>query len=1319
MPMVTTRILVIEDESAHAEAIRRSVECLEGAEVRLMASLREFRDQGPAWNPHLVLMDLNLPDGRAIDVLGDPAEPKDFPIVVMTSYGSEATAVEAIKRGAFDYLVKSPDTFRGLARTLERLLREWQVYQDARVAQRQLAASEAKFRSLSESSPDFIIRYDQEHRHTYLNPAALKMLGRSAAAILGKTHRECGYPEDLCRFWEAKIEHVFQTAQPIRTEFDFPSPAGLVTHDWSLTPELDGEGRVCAVVGISRDITERRHMEAALREAHQFNANIIQGAQEGIIVYGLDLKYLVWNAFMEDLSGLPASEVLGRHPLELFPFLREAGVIERLERILAGESVPSIEFPFRVANTGKVGWTTDTSAPLINSKGEIIGVIGMVRDITDQKGAEQALETASQRFQRVSAMTSDIAYSCSAEKGGAFVIDWITGAADRITGYSIEEITAHGCWRFLVVEEDRALFDRWVVGLAPDTQGSCELRIRHKQGDLLWISSFAECISTGSPGKHLLYGALTDITERRRTEEALRTSRELFTRAFAISPDSININRLEDGVYVAINEGFTRITGYTEADVLGNSSLSATSQLWVNPKDREALVAGLKATGEVIGLEAAFRMKEGQQIIGLMSARLLEIGGTPHILSITRDITERKRAEEALHEREELLRLSLQGADLGAWDWELTTGRVTVNERWSEMLGYRPGELDPHKDRFEARIHPDDYTNVKGALEAHLRGETASYESTHRVRRKTGEWLWVLDRGRVIQRSKQGEPLRMCGTHLDVTNGKTHSLLEEARLRLIEFSLNHSLDEFLQATVDEACCLTDSPVGFYHFLEDDEQTIILHAWSTRTRQEFCTAEGSGTHYPVAQAGVWADCVRQRCAVIHNDYSQAPNRKGLPPGHTQVQREMVLPLFRGGRIVAILGVGNKADLYGEYDLQIVEKLAEVAWVIAERKRAEEQQRHLQSQLQQAQKMESLGSLAGGVAHDMNNVLGAILGLASANLETQPANSPTYRAFDTISKAALRGGQMVKSLLSFARQSPAEAQDLDMNVILREEIRLLERTTLSKVRLVVDLAPDLRPIRGDASALTHAFMNLCVNAVDAMPENGTLTLRTRNVDNEWIEVQVEDTGTGMSKEIQAKALDPFFTTKGVGKGTGLGLSMAYSTVKAHQGQLEIQSEPGQGTCVSMRFPACAVAPPLPAPAPLPSVVSAPGSLSVLLVDDDELIQSSIQMLLEVLGHQAIPAACGEEALAKLEGGLRPDVVILDMNMPGLGGAGTLPRLRLLNPTVPVLLATGRADQTALELVNAHAHVTLLSKPFSMKELKQGLEHFAKPKTTEYAP
>ena len=251
--------------------------------------------------------------------------------------------------------------------------------------------------------------------------------------------------------------------------------------------------------------------------------------------------------------------------------------------------------------------------------------------------------------------------------------------------------------------------------------------------------------------------------------------------------------------------------------------------------------------------------------------------------------------------------------------------------------------------------------------------------------------------------------------------------------------------------------------------------------------------------------------------------------------------------------------------------------------------------------------------------------------------------------------------------------------------------------------MNLSPDLHPILGDASALTHAFMNLCVNAVDAMPEDGTLTLQTRNLEGPWVEVLVADTGTGMSRDVMDKALDPFFTTKEVGKGTGLGLSIVYRTVKAHQGELELLSEPGLGTQVKLRFPVSRGTS-LVAPTPVGrSSVALLAGLKVLLIDDDDLIQYSLREVIEALGCQVQSAYSGEEALAALEAGAEPGLIILDLNMPGLGGAGTLPRLRALRPGLPILLSTGRVDQTALDLAAAHEGVLLLPKPFTMGELE----------------
>jgi len=369
-----------------------------------------------------------------------------------------------------------------------------------------------------------------------------------------------------------------------------------------------------------------------------------------------------------------------------------------------------------------------------------------------------------------------------------------------------------------------------------------------------------------------------------------------------------------------------------------------------------------------------------------------------------------------------------------------------------------------------------------------------------------------------------------------------------------------------------------------------------------------------------------------------------------------------------------------------------------------KLAELERHRLQTEVEQMQKLESLGRLAGGVAHDMNNVLGAILALASTQVASLPGGSPVQSSLETICAAAARGSDLVKRLLAFSRKAPGEKHQLNLNALLLEVARLLERTTLAKVHLEMDLAPDLHPILGDGSELTHAFVNICVNAVDAMSDGGTLIFRTGNLGLNEVQAIVEDNGCGMPRDVLDRALDPFFTTKPPGEGTGLGLSLVFRTVNAHGGHLRIRSEPGRGTWVTMTFPATVPQTPQARegdPCQGPEVEMP--ALQVLLVDDDELIQTSTRMMVEALGHTVTSCLDGEAALQLLAQGFRPDAVILDLNMPGLGGKGTLPRLRGLCPQVPVMLSTGRADQEALDLAASVPLVTLLPKPYSFEALR----------------
>jgi signal transduction histidine kinase len=406
-------------------------------------------------------------------------------------------------------------------------------------------------------------------------------------------------------------------------------------------------------------------------------------------------------------------------------------------------------------------------------------------------------------------------------------------------------------------------------------------------------------------------------------------------------------------------------------------------------------------------------------------------------------------------------------------------------------------------------------------------------------------------------------------------------------------------------------------------------------------------------------------------------------------------------------IRLTGRAEQADALGVDGVPPVRALLVAAVDISAEKQSEEARNLITAQLHQAQKLESVGRLASGIAHEMNNVLGAVVALASVGAGSIEAGPKAQRDFETIRRAAMRGAQVVKTLLGFARKGPVEVRELDVNALLREQASLLSRTTLARVRVALDLVDSFPAVRGDEAAVCSAVMNLCLNAIDAMPEGGQLTLRTRRIYPDWVEIQVEDTGSGMSEDVRNNAFDPFFTTKPHGKGTGLGLSIVQNTVMAHGGQISIDSQSAVGTRVTMRFPAAKPHAPdtgIPVSAVPPAAAHV---REVLAIDDDEFVLEAIGATLEYLGHRGVGAQSGEAALEKIEAGLRPDLVILDMNMPGMGGLGALPRIRALLPKVPILLSTGRPDQSALDLIASQPGVSLLAKPFSADELKKRID------------
>jgi two-component system, cell cycle sensor histidine kinase and response regulator CckA len=375
-----------------------------------------------------------------------------------------------------------------------------------------------------------------------------------------------------------------------------------------------------------------------------------------------------------------------------------------------------------------------------------------------------------------------------------------------------------------------------------------------------------------------------------------------------------------------------------------------------------------------------------------------------------------------------------------------------------------------------------------------------------------------------------------------------------------------------------------------------------------------------------------------------------------------------------------------------------------------------QRELERQFLQAQKLESVGRLAGGVAHDFNNLLTVILNCAGfLELDRQEGRMPNAEHIESIRAAGERAGQLTRQLLAFARKQVIAPVVLDLNTVVRASESLLLRVLGEDVELVVKTQAGLWPVVGDRGQIEQALMNLVVNARDAMPDGGRLEIETRCVETlldatrehprgvpgKWVQLIVRDSGTGMTDEVKAHLFEPFFTTKEQGKGTGLGLATVHGIVSQSGGHIRVVSEPGQGTRFELSFPR--VLAPVAAPEPPPAFAGAGGSETILLIEDDALVRDVTRSLLRAGGYHVLEARSGHEALEVVRRhGAPPGLVMADVVMPGMSGPEVVQVLRETYPGLRALYVSGHLeDSSALRRALVAKH-EFLAKPFTGKAL-----------------
>jgi PAS domain S-box-containing protein len=916
-----------------------------------------------------------------------------------------------------------------------------------------------------------------------------------------------------------------------------------------------------------------------------------------------------------------------------------------------------------------------------------------------------------------------------------------------------------------------------------------------------------------------------DITKRKEAEHAKNEQTKLLSTLINGLPDIVALQRPDHSI-IFYNQAGYDFLGKSPSEINDHKCFSLIGRDNVC-KPCATSKAGL--SGQIETIEKYFPEKDTW--LEARALPVLDDNGNPSmVIQILRDVTDRKRSEEALRKSEERLRLAMEATSDGVWDWDIETGEVLRSPGFFSMLGYDSEEFSGRLDEWQRLVHPDDFGPTIEALNDYFNGKRDIYEVEFRMSAKSGDFVWILSRGKIVSRGPDGKPLRMIGTHADITERKRAEKLTIIRMTLLEYAAAHSTEELLQKTLDEVIEMTNSFIGFYHFVEDDQVTLNLQAWSTRTINEFCRAEGKGLHYSIDQAGVWVDCVHERKPVIHNDYSALRHRKGMPSGHAPVIRELVAPVLRSDRTVAILGVGNKPSNYTEKDAEIVSYLADVAWEIIQRKLAEEERirlitaieqsaemvvmtdatgtilyanpafekitgysreevignkpnilksgQHkddfyeqlwktitsgevwsghivnrkkdgslfeeestispvkddsgkianyvavkrdvtrevsLQAQLLQAQKMEAVGTLAGGIAHDFNNILQVTLGYSEMLLQDKEEGDPENADLKKILHAAKNGAELVQSLLTFSRKVEPKFVQLSVNRQITQVEKLLRRTIPRMIEIRVNLDPDVSEINADPTQIEQILMNLAVNARDAMPDGGTITIRTQDVTldadycsfhaeatpGDYVLLSVSDTGHGMQQETLQHIFEPFYTTKELGRGTGLGLAIIYGIVKQHGGHIACHSEVGKGTRFQIYLPAIKTE----ADTDTESTAEMPafGTETVLIVDDEEFVRELGCRILMRNGYTVLTAADGEEAL-KVYSREKNTIalVILDLIMPTMGGKDCLSKLLTLNSQVKVLIASGySADSSMKECLEIGAK-GFVPKPFRFKEL-----------------
>jgi PAS domain S-box-containing protein len=793
----------------------------------------------------------------------------------------------------------------------------------------------------------------------------------------------------------------------------------------------------------------------------------------------------------------------------------------------------------------------------------------------------------------------------------------------------------------------------------------------------------------------------------------------------------------------------------------------------IHPGDVDRVMAALNgAVAEGAPYEAEYRLLGGPEERVVVARGDVEVGpdGRKRMAGVVIDITEEKAAETAIRESRTYLRELLNSTGEGFYAVDREGVTTLVNRAFLNLLGFA-SESEALGRKLHDVIH---HSHPDGA---HYPKEDCPIYRAARDGKPAhvdGEYFYRLDGSKmpveywVHPVRRDGELAGAICTFVDISE----RLESQERLRAQQQALEDQtqalqilnraaaavagdldLDRLVQTITDAGVELTGAQFGafFYNVVDRAGESYMLYSLSGVPREAFSSFPMPRNTKVFAPTFAGEGVVRSADILEDPRYGHNDPHFGMPKGHLPVRSYLAVPVrSRNGEVLGglffghdqpgvfdgrseelIIGLASQASVAmdnarlfqdaqseiaqrrkAEADLQALNSTLEdrIATALADQAKAEEA-------LRQAQKMEAVGQLTGGVAHDFNNLLTVIIGGLDTISRCDPGETARLqRATQMALQGAQRAASLTKRLLAFSRRQPLDPKPLELNHVVRDMTEILHRTLGEQVELEGVLAPRLWTIEADQNQLESAIVNLAVNARDAMPEGGKLTIETSNtaldetyaatdsevVPGQYVVIAVSDTGLGMSKDTLSKVFEPFFTTKEVGKGTGLGLSMVYGFVKQSGGHVTVYSEEGEGTTVKLYFPRFMGANGLEA---APKSHAAPRGRRdevILVVEDNEDVRAYSVMILDELGYQVVQAAEAEAALSVLRSDQRIDLLFTDVVLPGKSGRVVADAAAELRPGLKVLFTTGYSRNAIVHHGRLDAGVQLISKPFTFEEL-----------------